>query len=245
MMIHQLPEIQILHAVEGARHATGLAVIIDVFRAFTVTCYAFAKGAERIISVAKLEVALALRQQNPDFVLMGEREGERLPGFDYGNSPFEIEPVDLRGKTIVHTTTNGTQGASNAHAAAEIITGSFVNAGAIVAYIQAKKPEIVSLVPMGTTFGASAEEDTLCANYLKDLLQGKPTDFQAIKSYLRQGQSARIFFDPTLAWAPEEDFELCLSLNKFDFILQAQPYRDGLLSWQKVVLDDDKEMLGR
>lgn len=236
-MNHGSPRTQILHSIEGARQARGLAVIIDVFRAFSVTCYAFANGAERIISVADVEQARTLRQQHPEFMLVGERKGDKPPDFDCGNSPAEMEALDLNGKTIIHTTTNGTQGPSNATEAQEVITGSFVNAAAIVAYIKARKPDLVSLVAMGSSFGAPAEEDTLCAEYLRASLAGNLPDFAAIKEQLRHSDSAKIFFAPDLAWAPERDFELCLSLNKFDFVLRAQAYQDDLLAWRKIPLD--------
>ena len=67
---------------------------------------------------------------------------------------------DLKGKTIVHTTSSGTQGIANAKNADEIITGSFVNAGAIVKYIQQKQPKTVSLVCMGYACEYPTDEDT-------------------------------------------------------------------------------------
>lgn len=46
--------IKILHMIEGAKQATGLAVIIDVFRAFTVEAYLMNNGAEKIIPVGDM-----------------------------------------------------------------------------------------------------------------------------------------------------------------------------------------------
>ena len=42
-------KVEILEFVEGARHAQGVTVIIDVFRAFSVACYVADAGAARII----------------------------------------------------------------------------------------------------------------------------------------------------------------------------------------------------
>ena len=97
-------KIEILHLVEGARKAQGLAVVIDVFRAFSTACYAVRNGAEQIIPVGDLKLAYQLKKENPSFVLMGERGGKIQPGFDYGNSPAQIEKVSFSGKTIVQTT---------------------------------------------------------------------------------------------------------------------------------------------
>ena len=128
-------QIDILDLIEGAKQARGLTVIIDVFRAFSTACYVVRNGASEIIPVGDVELAYQLKEENSDCVLMGERKGKILPGFDYGNSPTEIEAIDFSGKTIIQTTSAGTQGFANAKEADELISGSFVNAGAIVSYI--------------------------------------------------------------------------------------------------------------
>jgi len=226
--------IDILHCIDGAREATGLTVIIDVFRAFSTACYAFARGATRIISVGDLDLAYALKEKNPKLVLLGERKGRMLPGFDYGNSPAEIEAVDFTNRTIVQTTSAGTQGIVNACKAHEIITGSFVNAQAIVSYIRSKAPQQVSLVCMGQEAIEPSDEDTLCAHFINDSLIGKATDFELIRTHLRKYRSAEKFFDPEKTWAPERDFDLCLDLGRFNFVLVAKAGMDGLLYLQKV-----------
>jgi 2-phosphosulfolactate phosphatase len=229
--------IDILHLIDGARKATGLTVIIDVFRAFSTACYAFAQGATRIIPVGDLDLAYELKEKNPEFLLLGEREGQKPPGFDYGNSPTEIEAVDFTNQTIVQTTSAGTQGIANAYKADEIITGSFVNVKAIVSYIRSKTPKRVSLVCMGQEAIEPSDEDTLCAQLIKDSLIGMATDFKQISSHLRKYQTAAKFFDPEKTWAPERDFDLCLNLNRFNFVLVAKADMDGLLYLQKVDVD--------
>lgn len=228
------PTIHLLDFVEGARQATGLTVVIDVFRAFSVACYAAANRAERLIPVESLAAARRLAEQHPRSVLIGEREGRKVPGFAYNNSPAEIETVDFRGRTIIHTTTNGTRGLVNAPSAAEVITGSFVNAGAIIAYLRQRQPEVVSLVAMGSSPGYFAEEDTACVLYLQAALTGQPLDFATIKRLLRYSYTGRKFFDPAEEWANEQDFDLCLALDRFDFVLRRQINDDGQLSLQKI-----------
>ena len=107
-------KIEILQLIEGARVAKGLVVIIDVFRAFSTACYAFHKGVHTIIPVGDIERAYQLKENNPDYVLVGERDEKRPPGFDFGNSPTHINEAVLQGKTMVHTTSSGTQGIANA-----------------------------------------------------------------------------------------------------------------------------------
>ena len=212
--------IRILQLIKGAKAARGLTVVIDVFRAFSTACYVFGNGAERIIPLGDLDFAYKLKKENPSFCLIGERNGERQPGFDYGNSPAEIEHVDFSARTVVQTTSAGTQGIANAAGAEEIISGSFCNAGAIIRHIQAKQPEEVSLVCMGHGALAPSDEDTLCAEYIKETLEGKQPDFQRIYERLKHGESGKRFFDPQLTWSPEGDFDLCLDLDRFDFVLR-------------------------
>jgi hypothetical protein len=92
-------EIHIDSLLEGARRAMGSVAIIDVFRAFTTAAVALANGAARIIMVATVEEALALRAAAAGQICMGEVGGRAPPGFDFGNSPFAIALGDSRGET--------------------------------------------------------------------------------------------------------------------------------------------------
>jgi len=215
-------KIEILHLLDGAKQAEGLTVIIDVFRAVSVACYAFDRGVEKIFPVGNIDLAYHLKQNNPDYVLVGERHEKKPEGFDFGNSPSQVLCGILQGKTMVHTTSSGTQGIVNATGASEIITGSFVNAGAIIQYVKQKNPEKLSLVCMGYACQYPTDEDTFLAEYVKARLEEKPVDFEAMVGKLKTGAGAR-FFDPAKqSWAPSSDFDLCLDLNRFNFVLQVQ-----------------------
>ncbi|HXW10498.1 MAG TPA: 2-phosphosulfolactate phosphatase, partial [Steroidobacteraceae bacterium] len=127
--------VAVVDHVAGAARARGIALVVDVFRAFTVAPHAYAAGASRLIPVAAVEDALALRQRLPDALLVGERHARRLPGFDAGNSPTEILALDLAGRPVVHTTHAGTQGLVAATGADEVLTASLVNVSALVRYV--------------------------------------------------------------------------------------------------------------
>ena len=215
-------EIKILQLTEGAKKAKGLTVVIDVFRAFSTACYVFASGAEKIIPVEHVEEAVNLKKLMPKVVLLGERYERKVPGFDFGNSPTHILDQDLTGKTIVMTTSSGTKGIANASLSDEIITGSFVNADAIVRYIRLKNPSMVSLVCMGYEGRYPTQEDTYLAEYLQDKLLNKLTDFENMKQILRIGDGARLLDPANHEWSPSTDFELCLDPNRFDFVLKIE-----------------------
>lgn len=213
-------KIEILQLTEGARKAIGTTVVIDVFRAFSTACYLFAAGAERIIPVERIEEALTIKGQIPDAILLGERNEKKVEGFDFGNSPTHLASHDFSGKTIIMTTSSGTKGLMNATGAEEILTGSFVNAGAIVRHLQTQNPACVSLVCMGYEGKRPTQEDTFLAEYIRAKLLSQPTDFQSMKEILRTGDGARLLDPANSTWSPASDFDLCLDLDRFDFILK-------------------------
>lgn len=223
-------EIRILHCLEGARQARGLAVIIDVFRAFTTACVAAMNHALEIVPVADLDLAYELKRQDPSAVLMGERDCRKLPGFDWGNSPADIEHQDFSNRRVIHTTSAGTQGliAAVQAGAEDVVTGSFANASAVAEYARKRAPAlrepVLSLVAMGTAGETESEEDEACARRLRDLAMGRePEAMDAVRETLRRIPSAAKFFDPAQPWAPERDFDLCLTPDFCPFVLRAEP----------------------
>ena len=212
--------IEILHMIEGAKKAKGTTVIIDVFRAFSVEAYFFASGAIEIIPVGDVNLAYELKEKNPDFVLAGERKGKILPGFDVGNSPSDVIKLDCLGKTVVHTTSAGTQGIANAVNADEILGASLVNARATAEYIKNKNPENVSIVCMGLEALSQTEEDNLCALYIKSILEGTDIDLQTEIENLKYTSGAKFFDKAQNDVFPEEDFHLCTQVDKFNFVLK-------------------------
>ena len=209
--------VRILQLIEGAKEARGLTVVIDVFRAFSLEAYMLAGGAEKIYPIGDVELACRLKEENPSYILAGERHGKILPGFDTGNAPSLLSLIDARGKTVVHTTSAGTQGIANARYADEILGASLVNAKATAEYIRKSGAEEVSLVCMGLEALAPTEEDTLCAEYIKSLLTGEHIDLAKEIEKLRYTSGAK-FFDPAQNDVfPMEDFAMCVDADRFYF----------------------------
>lgn len=216
-------QINILHLIEGAKQAEGLTVIIDVFRAFSLECYLYDLGVKEIRPVGTIEEAFSLSSRIQNSILVGERQGKKCNGFDYGNSPSTISKENVAGKTIIHTTSAGTQGVINAVDASEIITGSLVNAKAVARYIMTKQPQTVSLVCMGKSGMKPAAEDELCAEYIKSILEDKELpDIKQKVSDLKRN-AGRHFFDQTSQDIfPEADFWMCIDYNRFPFVIRVE-----------------------
>lgn len=225
--------VQILELIDGAKAAKGLTVIIDVFRAMTVEAYVIKNGAVDLIPMGDIQEAYAYRDAHPGTILMGERGGAMCPGFDFGNSPSQVKDFDFTGKTVVHTTSAGTQGVANAKNATEMLTGSLVNAKAIAEYIKNSSAEDVSLVCMGLAGKESTREDTLCAEYIKALVEGTTVDLAAGIEECKRTSGAK-FFDPENPVFPEEDFWLSVEADKFDFVLRVEQGLDGFMHTVRV-----------
>ena len=208
--------------INGAKMAKGSTVIIDVFRAFTTAAFVMANDAKFIIPIGSLEEAFELKRQNPEWLLIGEREGRRVEGFDYGNSPWEVSEVDFTGRTVIQTTSAGTQGIVNATGADEILLGSFVTAGAIIKHLSRMKPRVVSLVAMGDAGLRPNAEDELCASYIESSILGGKTNFEEMKKRIRRAPSGAKFFDPAQPHFRVSDFNMALELDRFSFILKVE-----------------------
>ena len=215
-------QINILQLIDGARAARGVTVIIDVFRAFSLEAYMLASGVKCIYPVGDVNKAYAMKEKHPEFILAGERGGAILPGFDTGNAPSELYKLELAGKTVVHTTSAGTQGVANATGASEILGAGLVNARATAKYIKSTGADTVSLVCMGLEAKEPTDEDTLCARYLKALLEGTESkiDLESEIESLKYTSGAKFFDDKQNHIFPREDFFLCVDVDKFNFAIR-------------------------
>jgi len=223
-----------LKFLKGAKKARGLTVIVDVFRAYTTAAYLFDRQADKIFIVSKIETAKKLKKVLDDPILIGERKGIKIADFDYNNSPYFISQHDFSGKEIVLSTSAGTKGIIKATGADEIITGSFVNIAAAARYIKNKNPDIISIVAMGNNGITEADEDDLYVQELNKLLEDKEILSQnEIKNRLRTPAGDRFFVESTQTQMPKEDFEYCLKINKFNFVIKAEKRAEDIYQLKK------------
>jgi len=137
-------------------------VVVDVFRATSAMCTAFHHGVKEIIPVATVEEAISYKKEG--YLVGAERNGEVVEGFDFGNSPFSYMGDEIKGKTIVLTTTNGTKAIAIAKGVNEILIGSFLNLSALAEYlIEDNKDVLIQCAGWKNRFNM---EDTLFAGAL-------------------------------------------------------------------------------
>ncbi len=113
----------------------AIVVVIDVLRATSSMCVAFSHGAEAILPVSEIEECRSYKTKG--YLIAGERKGEQIPDFDFGNSPFSFMNEQVLGKKIAMTTTNGTKAIRMAQerGARDIVVGSFPNISLLCSWL--------------------------------------------------------------------------------------------------------------
>jgi len=120
-----------------------IVVVIDILRATSAICTGFEYGVSKIIPVATVDEAK--EYQTKGFLVAAERDGKIVEGFNLGNSPFDYMNEDLKNKTIVISTTNGTQAIHVAREAYKIVIGSFLNITALANFLVAENKNVLML----------------------------------------------------------------------------------------------------
>jgi 2-phosphosulfolactate phosphatase len=168
-----------------------------------------------------VEEALALRAAESGAVCIGEIRGLAPDAFDYGNSPFEIATLDFSGKTIIQRTSAGTQGIVAANAQADrLYAASLVTAEATVRALLSGSPGEVTIVAMGDNGALRTDEDELTAIHLRNRLEGRPGDTQAVRQVILAGGEVRRFYDPARLGHRPEDVEIALDIDRYDFAIR-------------------------
>jgi 2-phosphosulfolactate phosphatase len=157
-----------------------IVVIVDIFRATSSICYGIENGAEAIIPVAEVDECLAYRDNQTGYLLAAERNGEVVEGFDFGNSPFSYTKEKVAGKTVVLTTTNGTQALHLSRSAKKVVIGSFLNLTALCNWLKTQNENIL-LVCAGWKNNFNLEDTLFSGAVAEQLKSGDyKTDDSAI-----------------------------------------------------------------
>jgi 2-phosphosulfolactate phosphatase len=207
---------------EAAAAPTG--IVVDVVRATSTIAQALSAGYARVLCVAEIEQARALRGELPDSVVGGERDAVRIDGFDVGASPREF--LEPRAGTLILSTTNGTRTiVTAAERCDEVLIGSLLNLDAVVRGA-AERGEDVAVICAGYK-GAFAFDDAYCAGRFVQALGGERSDAAVAAALLADaypnaldGLNARTYWPPGL----EEDIAFCAR----ESVLEAVPHFAGM-----------------
>ena len=190
--------------------AAPLAIVVDVMRATSTIAQALASGYRRVLCCAEIEDALALRAELGDSAITGgERDAERIEGFDAGASPREF--LEPRAETLILSTTNGTRAiVAAARLCGEVVLGSLLNLDAVARLAREREEDTVVLC--AGFKDAFAIDDAYCAGRIVQLLGAERTDAAIAAQIVAErfpraidGINARTYGPPGL----EEDIAWC------------------------------------
>ncbi len=200
-----------------------IAVVVDILRATTTISAALESGAASVRPVETLEECNYW--QSKGYLGAAERGGQKVDGFDYGNSPFDYLNKNISGKKIALTTTNGTKTIYAIKNADQIFMGAFVNISALTRVLLDKKKDIIIVcagwndeVNLEDTMFAGAlidhlmhsfnisDDPAILAHNLFDLGKGDMFHFLEKSSHVSR----------LLKLGLKKDIDFCLELDIFD-----------------------------
>lgn len=222
-----------------------LAVVVDVLRASTTICTALRSGCKAIIPCDEVERARNIHASlGPEGVLLcGERGGEKLPGFDLGNSPAEYTTDVVGGMTLIFASTNGSRTLVKVSKASRVLVAGFVNLSTIEQVIRNTGKDL--LIVCSGKLGNFAYEDAFCGGALIDRLLkysevtvGNDAARAALKLYKSESR-------PLLEAVSEADHAVYLSSLGFAEDLRTASEIDSIpvlpeLSDGRIVLSENK-----
>ncbi len=149
-----------------------IAVVIDVLRATTTISWALKNGADSIQVFADLDLLKesAIKWQADERLLLGERGGKKIEGFDLGNSPLSVTKKVVNGKRLFMSTTNGTKSLQKVQNANYLFAMGLPNRKAVAEKIISLKRENLLILGSGWE-GSYSLEDSLAAGALAAYLQ--------------------------------------------------------------------------
>ena len=145
------------------------AVVIDVLRMTTTSALLFSKGLAELFVVAEVEDARGLASETAA-LLLGERGGEKVEGFDGGNSPLEYTQ-SLRGQKAILCTSNGSKAVQTTREVKHVFLGAIVNAKAVAERVLEVATENITLICAGTGGQVSLDDVLGAACIAREMLE--------------------------------------------------------------------------
>jgi len=199
-----------------------LIVVIDVLRATSAICAAFQNGVKELIPVSSIELAREYKAKG--YLVGAERKGQIVEGFDFGNSPFSYMIPEVKGQTVVLSTTNGTKSINIAKEAGDVVIGALSNLDVLKIWLEKQDKNILCLCSgwqdkfnledticagaitehlLSTGNYQSIEDSSIAAKYI--FLSAKDNNFGFLKSSSHRRRLKKLNLN--------EDIKFCLTSN--------------------------------
>lgn len=198
-------------------------MILDIFRASNTIIELLHRGAEEVVVAENLDRARELKSGNPDWVVLGERGGKMIEGFDGDNSPAGVSEA-ISGKTVALTTSGGARCIAACPPDRTVMIASFANAHAAWSATENVKSGEVSYWAVGENAERTADEDIACARFLDRSPKPDNDAFPQIREDLINCSGAARL----TRLGQHADLEFCLSLNTRTIVPVRVETRDDL-----------------
>lgn len=208
-----------------------IAIVVDALRCSSTIITALANGLKEIIPVETVDEAFKLRLDDPDLILVGERKGIKIDGFDLNNSPLEFISNEIRGRRAIITTTNGTRAINQVEKCQIVLIGVFINSSEVTkrALMLAKKYQSGITILLAGRNHNFFLEDFLCAGLLSSkfmyvnvnlndhalasMLSWKRAEYN-IREIVKNSQHGRDLIEIGL----EKDVDFCLNIDCYSVV---------------------------
>ncbi len=162
------------------------AVVIDVLRATTTIAWALNNGAKQVEVFEDLDQLRKRASEYPEMsrILLGERGGAKIDGFDLGNSPLGVTPEIVSGKSLLMSTTNGTRALNRVRNVEKLYTVALVNRNAVAEKLLSEKPKEVWIVGSGWVGSYSLEDSFAAGSLAARLLEHDPDCIEVVNDEL-------------------------------------------------------------
>ena len=215
-------DLRAVHAAED-----DIYIIIDLIRATTSITTILERGATRVFVADTLEQAQQAAKLHPERLLCGERQALPLPGFDYGNSPAQFAQLDLAGRELILTTTNGSRAFYTCPAQSTRLAGCLYNGLAVVTHALelARQRNCNIAIVCAAESNYFALDDATCAGYLATEIQRLQPSIEISDSVPAATAFYRAYPPPALAQycrstqsiiklGLQDDVDFCMQVSK-------------------------------
>jgi len=221
-----------------AAERKNVTIIIDVLRCSSTIISLLAKGAKEIFIAKSIKEAKTLHFKLKNSILAGERHGIKPKGFDFGNSPLEFTEENVKGKSVILTTTSGAKAIYVAKNSALTLIGAFLNVKFVSeAAFKKAKEKTVALIASGKKYEFSLEDFICCGAIASELINLGINEFDDgvkaavlawenakhnLKETIKNGNHAKYLIQKGF----EKDVEFCSTINTLNIV---PIYKDGAI----------------
>jgi 2-phosphosulfolactate phosphatase len=152
-----------------------------------------------------------------------------ISGFDYGNSPSSVAPLNLTGVTVIEYTAGGVRGLLDCTHASAVLAGTLVCARATAAYVGRLRPDFVTFMITGLWSDRDGDEDHACADLIEAHLCAEQPWLEDFERRVRESDFGRRFGDAAFRHLPRADLDLCARADRFDFAMPMRCHSGDLL----------------